>query len=110
MGVESMATALQLGPQFLVIVDFAVENDGSVAVFGGDGLASRLEVNNLQARCTHRYDMRFEDTLLIRSAMDQRFRGVSNATGIRNPVLMRKAGDSAQLAASRSQRQLEVAA
>jgi len=54
--------------------------------------------------------MRFEDTLLIRSAVDQRSRGISNPTGIRNPVFVGKAGNSAQLAASRSQRQLENAA
>jgi hypothetical protein len=100
MGAESMPAAPQLGPQFLMIVDFAIEDDGRVAIFGGNGLVSRLEVNDLQAGCTHRDGMCFEDTLLVGSAVDQRCRRVSNATGIRNPVLMCKAGNPAQLAAS----------
>lgn len=93
-----------------MIVDFAIENDSEVAIFGGERLVARLEINNFQARCSQRHGMRFEDTLLIRSAMDQRFRGISNATGIRNPVFVCKADNSAQLAASRSPRQLEVVA
>jgi hypothetical protein len=47
-----MSPFAQLDSQFLVIVDFAIENDCRVAIIGGNGLASGLQINNLQARGT----------------------------------------------------------
>jgi hypothetical protein len=40
MGAKSMTPALQLRPQLLVIVDFAIENDGHVAIVGDYRLVS----------------------------------------------------------------------
>ena len=54
-----------------MIVDFAIENDCRVAVFGGERLISQHEVDNLQPRCSDRDSMRFKNTLLVRSAMDE---------------------------------------
>jgi hypothetical protein len=52
MRAKSMSPFAQLDSQFLMIVDFAIENDGRVAIIGGNRLASGLQINNLQARGT----------------------------------------------------------
>jgi hypothetical protein len=42
MRTKLMAAPAQLGPQFLVVVDFAVESDGCVAIIAEKRLVSRL--------------------------------------------------------------------
>jgi len=43
---KAMAPALQLGPEFAVVVNLAVENDLNAAVFVANWLASPGEVND----------------------------------------------------------------
>ena len=47
---ETVAERFQLGAQFQVVVDFAVEDDHGIAIVRKDGLVAAFEVNNFQAR------------------------------------------------------------
>ena len=78
-----MAKFLQLGSQFLVVVNFAVEHDGYIAVFRQNGLVAAVEVNDPQPRGAHGAEARLKHTLLVRSAMSQRGCGAPNAAGVR---------------------------
>src|SRR5580658_249186 len=91
-----MADLFQLGAQFQVIVDFAVEDDKGVAIGRKDWLVAALEVNNFQAGGAERADFGLEDTLLVRSAMDQGRRGAPDAVRIGRPIFMGEAGDATQ--------------
>ena len=42
----------QLAPQLHVVVNFAVENDGGVAVGAGDRLVAAFKIDDLQAGCS----------------------------------------------------------
>ena len=58
---------------FQVIVDFAVEGDGGVAVVADEGLIAARQVDDLQADGAQRGLAAFEDALLVGPAMVQRF-------------------------------------
>src|SRR5580698_8558700 len=62
-----MAELFQFGAQFQVIVDFAVEDDYSVAIQREDRLIAAFEVNNFQAGGAKRADFGLEDSLLVRA-------------------------------------------
>ena len=72
MRVEPMSQVLQLGADFEVVVDFAVEDDDRVAIFSRDGLIAMLQVDNFQAGRAQRANWRLVDALLVRSAVDDR--------------------------------------
>src|SRR5271156_2932052 len=92
-----MPAALQVLAQLLVIVDLAVEYDDHVAVFGHDRLVPAIQVQNFQARCTQRNSFRFEHSLLIRSAVEQRPHRLSNPAVRRAKALPRKPDYSAHV-------------
>jgi hypothetical protein len=46
---KAMSPALKLGPQFQVIVDFAVEHNYGVAIPRDDRLVPRIKIDNFQA-------------------------------------------------------------
>src|SRR5579863_2425714 len=85
---ETMAERFQFGAQFQMIVDFAVEDDYSVAIRGEDGLVAAFEVNNFQAGGAERAHFRAEDALLVRSAMDEGRRGAPDAIWVGRPIFM----------------------
>ena len=95
---KSVAELLQFRAQFQVIVDLAVEDDRRVAVVRRDGLVAGCKVDDLQPRRAQRANARPEDALLVRPAMNQRVDGALNPLGIGRPVLIRKTGDTAQIA------------
>src|SRR5262249_32227107 len=51
-GVELVAARDQIGAQFLVLVDLAVEDDPDAAIFIGDGLVAGIEVDDGEAAHT----------------------------------------------------------
>lgn len=92
-----MAEFREFPTNFHVIIDLTVEYNDRVAVSGDNGLVAGFEINNFQARGTHRAGGRFEYALLVRPAMNQQSRGLANALGIGNPIFMSKSGDAAQI-------------
>ncbi len=80
-----------------MIVDFAVEHDDGVAVFGRDGLIAVLEVKDLQARRAHRACLGLINTKLVWSAVDQSGGGVPNAIRRWRPIFMSKSDNAAQI-------------
>jgi hypothetical protein len=89
-----MTEALQFTSQFLMVVNFAVEYDGCVGVFGQDGLVTQTKIDDFQASRAHRKELRLEDTLLVRPAVNQGCSGLSNAIGVGNPTFSSKTDDS----------------
>jgi hypothetical protein len=91
-----MAKLLQFTSEFLVVVNFAIEYDGYIAVFGQNGLVAAVEVDDPQPRGAHGAEARLKDTLLVRSAMSQCGRGAGNASRIRHPTFVCESNDATQ--------------
>ena len=87
-GMEAMARLLQLGAQFQVVIDFAVEDDGGVAVVGVKRLVAGFQIEDLEAGGSQRAGSGFVDTLLVWSAMDQCRRSFGNPLWARQSALM----------------------
>ena len=66
-----MAFAQQFRAQFVVIINFTVENQDRVAVGTVEWLRSALQVDDLQTNRAQRDQARFVDRLLVRTAVDQ---------------------------------------
>jgi glycogen debranching enzyme len=92
-----MAQLVQLGAHFEVIVDFSVEHDDRVAVFGRDGLIAVLQINDFQARGAHRAYLGLVNTKLVWSPVDQGRGGVPNAIRRWRPIFMSKTDNAAQI-------------
>ena len=97
MRVEAMPELFQFFPDFDVIVDLAVESDSEIAVFGEDRLVPRVQVDDFQARRTHREKAGLKYALLVGPPVDQCCRRILNSAGRRGPGFMRISYDSAQL-------------
>ena len=83
-----MAETLEFAPQFEVVIDFAVEDDGRIAVVGANGLVAGLQVKDLQAGCAERTRSGFVDALLVRTAMDKGRRGRCYPLRTRQSIFM----------------------
>jgi hypothetical protein len=70
-----------------VIINFAIENDHGVAIFGKDRLIAGRQINNLEASCTKGACSRSKYSLLVWSAMNQSIRCFPYTLLIRVPVL-----------------------
>ena len=78
-GAEAMATRFQFGAQFLVIVDFAIEDDDGIAGIREDmGWSPERKIDDFQAGGAQRNQLRFEDALLVGPAMNNRGDGALN--------------------------------
>ncbi len=64
-----MAERFQLFADLGVIVNFAVEDNDGIAVFGAHRLIAAGEINDLQPHRAHRSIGRFMHAVLIRAAM-----------------------------------------
>jgi hypothetical protein len=73
---ELVAARFQEGADFQVVINFAVEDDHGVAVFGNDRLIAGGEVQNFQASSAKRDAIGLEDTLLIRATVNYGLRGL----------------------------------
>jgi hypothetical protein len=93
---EKMTEILKFSPQFLMIVDFAIEDYDAIPVIAQDGLVPGLSVYNLEACRAKRDKAGLEDPLMVWSTMDKRGRHTADSLRIRRPIAMRKAYDSAQ--------------
>ena len=82
--------------QFLVIIDFTVEHQDHIAVFAAEGLVPAGEINDPEAHGAQRNIGRLVDSLLVRTAVDQRPDGVLNTVWAYAMEPMRETGDSAQ--------------
>src|SRR4051812_36634436 len=81
-----------------MVIDLTVEDDGLVGVFTLHGLiAEWREINDLQPDSAQRNVRRFEDTLLVRSAMYQALRCGLNAALFNRTIFMCVAGYAAQI-------------
>ena len=87
-GVEAVARFFQLGAEFQVVVDFAVEDDGRIAVVRLKRLVAGFQIENLEPGGSQRAGSGFVDTLLVRSAMDQCRRSFGNPLWARQSALM----------------------
>src|SRR5580704_7428510 len=94
-----MAEFFQFVAQFQVVVDFPVEHDGYVAIVRQNRLVAGPEVYNFEPRSAHRTNAGLEDTLLVRSTMNQCGGSVPNTIGIRYPAFVGKTNDSTQVRA-----------
>ncbi len=92
-----MAEFFQFAAQFLMVVDFAVEDDGHIAIFRQNRLIAVTEVDDLEPRRAHGADPGLEHTLLVRTTMNQRGGGTPNAIGIRYPTFMCETNDATQV-------------
>ena len=92
-----MSQLLEFPAQFQVVVNFAVEDNRSVAIIADDGLVSALQVDNFQARGAHGENARAEHSTLIGPAMSQRCRGLLDALRFGRPIFMCKPGYPAQI-------------
>jgi len=91
-----MAKFFQFASQFLVVVDFAVEHNGYIAIFRQNRLVAEAEVYNLEPRRAHGAEAGLEHTLLVRSTMNQCGGGAPNAIGIRHPTFVGETNDATQ--------------
>ena len=87
---EAVTQLLELGPDFHVVVNFAVEDDDGVAIGRLDGLVASRYVQYCQAGSAEGAVGRLVHALLIGSAMDERGRGFRNPLWTRQAVLMCK--------------------
>ena len=92
-----MAEAFEFRAQFEVIVDFAIEDDCRAGFFVADRLVAAGEVDNFQASCAHRTLRGLEDTLLVRTAVENRRDGFLYAIGLGSPIFVSEACNSAQV-------------
>ena len=103
-----MAEIFQFASQFLVVVDFAVEHDGYIAIFRQNRLIAETEIYDFEPRCAQGTKAGLEHTLLVRSTMNQCGSSVPNAIGIRYPTFVGETNDATQVRAplslSRNQR------
>src|SRR5215472_163937 len=106
---EVMPQALQFGAQFEVVINLSVENDSAVAVLGKDGLIALLQIDDFQARRAQGKECRMKNSLLIRAAVNQRSRGLTDSFRRRAPVFSGESGDSAQCPALLRARRLSRA-
>ena len=79
MGPEAVAERFERLTDLEMIVDFAIEDDGGIAIIGNDGLIAGREVNNLEAGCAQRAVRRAKDSTLVGSAMMQGAGGLADA-------------------------------
>src|SRR5260370_32195273 len=86
-----------------MVVNFPVEDNRGVAIIRNDRLITTLEVDNLQSRRAHRKYARAKHAALIGPAMSKRSRGAFDALRFRRPILMCKAGYTAQIRTFRPQ-------
>src|SRR5271157_3739177 len=93
---KAMAQAFQLGSEFQMVVDLAIEDDGRFPVVACYRLIAAHEIDDLQAGCAERADVRTIYALLVRASVDKRRGGYLNAPGVGRPVLMGKASDATQ--------------
>ncbi len=94
---KAMAQLVQFGAHFEVIVDFPIEHDDRVAVFGRDGLIAVLEIKDFQARGAQRAYLGFINTKLVWSAVDQGGGGIPNAIRRWRPIFMSESDNAAQI-------------
>src|SRR5271155_2901090 len=92
-----MAEFFQFAAQFRVVVDFAIEHDGYGAIVRQNWLVAGTEIYNFQPSRAYRADAGLEDTLLVRSPMNQRGDSAPNPIGIRYPAFVGKTNDSTQV-------------
>jgi hypothetical protein len=83
--------------QFRVVVNFAVEDDGGVAIFAGDGLIPTRDVDDPQTDCSQRHRIRAESALLVWAPMNQAGDCAANPVVIRAKRLTREASNSAHV-------------
>jgi len=93
-GLKFVTAALQFEPQFGMVVNFAVENDDTVAAGVVNRLVAGLQVDDFQTGGAERDRGRFVHTLLVRSAMQQRLGDTLYASRIRTGSVMRKTSNS----------------
>jgi hypothetical protein len=96
-GLKAVAKRFEVVADLKVIIDFTVENDHAVAIFGKNWLIPGRQVNNLETGCTERAGSRLKHSLLIRSAMNEGIRCTPYALLIRAPVLRCESNDAAQV-------------
>ena len=91
-----MAQIFQLGAQFEVIVNLAVEDNPAISILGENGLVALLEVDDFQARSPEGKEIRVEKTLLVGPAVNQRSGRLPDSFRRRAPVFCGEAGNPAQ--------------
>src|SRR5580692_6000182 len=92
-----MTAPLQLDSQLRMVVDLAVERDDDVAILGNNRLIAPAEVDDFEASRAQRGRLRFENALLVGSAMNQRADGFLDTARSRPGFKMCEAGNAAQL-------------
>jgi len=94
-----MAQIFQFGAQFKVIVNFPVENNPCVPIFGENGLVALFEVDDLEAGSAEGKQIGLKDALLVGPAVKQRGGGLPDSFRRCAPVFSGKPGNPAQRSA-----------
>ena len=71
MRLELVAERFQFAAQFRMVINFTVEDDRIVSVFGVHRLIAAGKIDNLQADCAEGNVVRFVNALLVRASMVQ---------------------------------------
>ena len=91
-----MTQCFQFTADRRMIVDLAVKDDHRIAVVAANRLLTTRKIDDSQTHRSQRHDGRFENTLLIGSAMDQRVSCLTNQFGVGLTITMSKSRDAAQ--------------
>ena len=98
---KNVAEIFQFGAEFEMIVNFSVEGDSEITVGGKKRLIAAGKIDNFQSSGAHGKKSRLKNALLIRSAMDERIRGLANALRRRIPIFICESDYAAQGCAPR---------
>ena len=94
MSAESVTKGDKFLAQFCVVVNFAIEDDGGVAIFAGDRLIPTLDVDDAETDSAQGHGIRMENTLLIWASMNQAGNRAANSVIIRAKSLTRETSNS----------------
>src|SRR5260370_6095303 len=94
---EAMPEFFQFCSYFDVVVNFPVEGDSEIPIFGKDRLVAGIQVDDFQSRRGHREKAGLKYALLVLPPVDQCYLSLLNSTLMLGPVFMRVSYTSAQL-------------
>ena len=78
-----------------MVIDFTVVDDDGVAVGTLEGLASAVQVDDLEAHGSERNGMGLESSVLIRAAVEDGVRCAADHLGVEAVMLVSESSDAA---------------
>jgi len=94
---KAVTEGFEFAADLKMVINFAVEDDYGVAIFGKNRLIPGCQVNNLEARSTERAGSRLKYTLLIWSAMNKGICRIPYALWIWAPIFGCESNNATQV-------------